>query len=1280
MKKTTFPQKFQTLFLLIIFIAGSAFGGNIKVDENGSNKLKIKENTYSALRLDNTISDLNFYNVKTNEGDFILYTIPEYGYSIMEGEPKLPVMKKLIEVPLNAKFEYEVITKNFKEIDLSSHGIENYMIPAQPPVSKSIDNPEDLPFIFNQQLYQVDAFYNQELVKVVDLGIMRGVRIARVEIAPVQYNPVQNKLIVYDEVDVRINFVGADESSTVNEKRSKFSPYFEGIYSELFNYKASGSKELILDEPPTYIIVSDPMFEGALQPFIEWKTQKGFYVVEAYTSDPEVGNTTTSIKNYLMNFYNNPPTGINPQSFVLIVGDVAQVPAFNGTAGSHVSDLYYFTYNGSGDIFPECYYGRFSANNLNELQPQIDKTLEYEQYLFPDPTFLDEVVMVAGADGGHITWSNGQINYGTEYYFNAEHGLTSHTYLQPEPGGGNYSTNIRQNVSDGVSYGNYTAHCSASGWADPSFVISHVSQLTNAHKYPLLVGNCCSSVEFQTTCFGEALLRAENKGALGYIGGSNSTYWDEDYWWGVGFESITLNPTYNPNHLGAYDRTFHDHGEPLDEWYTAQGQMLSAGNLAVTQAGSSLEEYYWEIYHLMGDPSVMIYFSQPDETTANYQNLMPLASETFPVNTEPYASVAISKDGMLCGYTVADETGYAEVNMFNPITVPGEASVVITGQNIKPFIGTVTVASPQGAYVLFDDYEIDDSNGNNNGLVDFDEYILMDVSLENMGSATATNVEATITTDDSYITLNNGTNTWPNIAVGQTVMVTSAFAFTVDQIIEDQHVVNFDMEITDGTDTWTSTFNITLNAPVLIIQNYNVDDSYGNNNGRLDPGETVDIIVPNANEGGCEALNTIASIMTSSGLITINNTTFDLGTIGSGETSDAVFNVTVSSSAQIGDVVNVEYNVTSDPYSASTMLSMSIGLVIEDFESGDFESYAWEFDGDADWTLDMSNPYEGNYSAKSGNIDDDETSVLMINVDVTANDQISFYYKVSSESGYDYLKFYIDGTMKDEWAGEVAWAQAAYDVTAGNHTFKWEYYKDYSVSNGSDCAWVDYILFPPFAAEFPLGVVASANPSEICEGESSQLNAFAMGGSGNYTYQWDPATGLNNPNIANPIASPEVTTTYTVTVNDGDAIVEDEVMVTVNPVPDTPTIEQQGSVLVSSTEEGNQWFDSNGMINGATAQTFEPTYTENFYVVVTNGFGCESDPSNQIYYIYTGLIEIADGLKVNIYPNPFTDGFTLDYSLKSVSVVKISIYNSYGQLVTILEDNSSRTVGNYRVN
>ncbi|MBM3436814.1 MAG: Gingipain R, partial [Bacteroidetes bacterium] len=764
---------------LVVFnlVTLTVFAGNIIIKENGSNGVSVKENSYNLMGVSSSVSEISFQTVKTTAGNFTLLTINGYTYSIVNGNPKLPVIKKLIEVPVDASFDVNILTGEFVEINLADYGIVDPVIPAQPPLSKGIDNPEDVEFVYNQAAYQVDVFNGQELVTVTELGIMRGVRIARLEIAPVQYNPVQNKIKVYTNVDVKINFTGGDIPATLENKEQLFSPYYEGIFSELINYKSLTGKELIEDEPVTYVIVSDVMFQAALQPFIEWKTKKGFYVIEAYTNDPLVGNTTTSITNYLENLYDNPPAGFNAPTFVLLVGDVAQIPAYTGTSGGHVTDLYYFEY--TGDIFPEVIYGRFSATNLAQLQPQIDKTLEYEQYTFPDPAFLDEVVMVAGSDAGHITWSNGQINYGTTYYFNEAHGIYSHTYLQPEPGGGNYSQNIRQNVSDGVSFANYTAHCSASGWADPSFIISHIPSLTNDHKYCLMVGNCCSSVEFQTTCFGEEIVRAANKGALGYIGGSNSTYWDEDYYWGVGAKAVVLNPVYDGTHLGAYDRTFHDHGEPLSEWYATQGQMIPAGNLAVSQSTSSMEVYYWEIYHLMGDPSVMIYYSQAPDVFANYQALMPLAATTFTVNTDAHSYVAISKDGTLHGCGMADATGLAEVTMFDPIVVPGTADVVITGQNLKPFIGTVNVASPAGAYVLLDDFEIDDSNGNNNGLVDFDETIHLNVTLENLGSQTATSVVATLSSTDDYITLNIFTHNWPNIPAGSTSTQNDAFSFTV---------------------------------------------------------------------------------------------------------------------------------------------------------------------------------------------------------------------------------------------------------------------------------------------------------------------------------------------------------------------------------------------------------------------------------------------------------------------------------------------------------------------
>lgn len=129
------------------------------------------------------------------------------------------------------------------------------------------------------------------------------------------------------------------------------------------------------------------------------------------------------------------------------------------------------------------------------------------------------------------------------------------------------------------------------------------------------------------------------------------------------------------------------------------------------------------------------------------------------------------------------------------------------------------------------------------------------------------------------------------------------------------------------------------------------------------------------------------------------------------------------------------------------------------FESGTFAS-CWNFDGNQPWFIDSGVSHAGTFSACSGNIGDDQTSGMYFSMYVPAADVISFYLKVSSEEDYDYLRFYIDGNLQEMWSGNVNWQQAIFDVEAGNHTFRWEYYKDGGVSSGSDCAWIDDIELP----------------------------------------------------------------------------------------------------------------------------------------------------------------------------------------------------------------------------
>jgi len=132
---------------------------------------------------------------------------------------------------------------------------------------------------------------------------------------------------------------------------------------------------------------------------------------------------------------------------------------------------------------------------------------------------------------------------------------------------------------------------------------------------------------------------------------------------------------------------------------------------------------------------------------------------------------------------------------------------------------------------------------------------------------------------------------------------------------------------------------------------------------------------------------------------------------------------------------------------------------IEEFETGDFSSFIWELSGDADWIVTSEERNSGTYSARAGSIEDDELSTLRVELDCTSS-EVSFYCKVSSESDYDYLRFYIDGVEQDKWSGEQDWFQVSYPVTAGRKTFEWTYSKDSSASEGDDTAWIDDIAFP----------------------------------------------------------------------------------------------------------------------------------------------------------------------------------------------------------------------------
>ncbi|MBN1341009.1 MAG: hypothetical protein JXA03_16895, partial [Bacteroidales bacterium] len=432
--------------------------------------------------------------------------------------------------------------------------------------------------------------------------------------------------------------------------------------------------------------------------------------------------------------------------------------------------------------------------------------------------------------------------------------------------------------------------------------------------------------------------------------------------------------------------------------------------------------------------------------------------------------------------------------------------------------------------------------GNGNGEADFGESILLDMEIENLGAQQANNVNGTLTTTDTYITLTDDTENFGDIPGSASVNEPGAFAFDISGDVPDGHTVTFNLVLQSGTETWNSSFSITVNAPELQTGNIVINDGAGGNgNGMLDPGETAFIQIATLNSGNAATPECFGNLSTLTPFITVSQGSYNLGSIAAGAQTDAVFQIIVDSATPIGASVDLVYSAVAGGYATGNTFYQTIGIVMEDWESGDFSKFGWETGGNAAWTVVADNPYEGSYCAKSGSMGDNQSTSLALMMNVTAAGNISFFRKVSSEANYDYLRFFIDGSQKEQWSGSVAWGEVVYPVTPGIHTFQWTYVKDANTIGGSDCAWIDYIVFPPAGPLSPMTVPYSTHfdfGGALPEGWSNALTddfdwttnsgstpSSGTGPSGDHTsgsgyYAFTESSSPNNPGKTTLLVTP----------------------------------------------------------------------------------------------------------------------------------------------------------------
>lgn len=830
-------------FFFLFFISFGVFAQNSTLDVI----INSKKNSHLFF----TVSDLEFHKVENKGELFTEIHVDGFSKSYDIGNPDLPVFSKLIEVPSIGDIYISVINKSETVIDLTDIGYSDKLIPSQYSISKSED-PMNIDFSFNQKVYMADEYYANELISIERLGKMRDRTLARIKISPFSYHPLIHSLKVIDALEFKVEY----SSNIQSQNSAHYSPVFSTNFSKVINADIHAKNDFT-SSPIRMIILSDPMFQEELQEFIAWKTRLGYDIIEAYKGDDGVGNTKESMKAFVQSYYDDATAEEPAPTYLLIVGDHEQIPSFqmgNGNWGGHTSDMVYCEFDGNGDYFPEMYYGRFSASSVNQLIPQIEKTLEYEQYTMPDPSYLNEVLMVAGVDQSMAaTYGNGQINYGTDYYFNSDHGLTSHTFLYPESGTSSSEQQIIDQISKGVGYGNYTAHCSPEGWAEPAFLVNDVSDLANQNQYGLLIGNCCNSNEFAgVTCLGEALLRTPNKGAVGYIGATNSTYWDEDYYWSVGNGAIQVNPTYEETSQGVYDCSFHENDEDEETWSISQGQILHAGNLAVSESNAD-DEYYWEIYMLMGDPTVLTYYGVPSLLSINHPEVLPVGSNSVNISSEQHTYVAINQDGVLLDASYTDESGNVTLN-FDPLDSMIPIEIVASKQNKQVYIQDVNIMSADEPFVIFSDLMINGISGNSQ--INSGDSFTVDVQLQNFGMVETGELFMQVTTDNPNVSITSESLSFDGLGASDSLSLVDALSIELIGPLENQENISLVFTISDTLgNVWESIGSFTVNAPDIEFVSHTIDDADGN--GFIDFNESAVINVTLANVGALNSLDGI---------------------------------------------------------------------------------------------------------------------------------------------------------------------------------------------------------------------------------------------------------------------------------------------------------------------------------------------------------------------------------------------------------------------------------------
>lgn len=1225
------PRLLATLLAVLFIIPASAQRMDFEFqDARGQAGFNLSQESLSGISVFHTVPKLSLYDFEVENESFKMIDMAGVFLPNNEGAPNLPGNGRFVALPKGARAQltvHSVKKKVLQNIDL---------MPA--PNIPMANEDEPLRYEKDMAIYGKDAWYPANPFQLSEPASIRGVDVVMLGVTPFQYNPVSKELIIYYDVDLEVSFEGGAASVGENRLRSRWwDPILQDAlinpdqlpaidyaahYSEALHSRSTGYEYII-------IVPDDPDFIAWGDSIRIFRNRQGIKT-EVVTTTEIGGNNHTLIKNYISDAYN---IWDLPPAAVLLLADygttgntITSEMRYDhpyGGSSAYISDHYYADM--TGNHMPDITMARITARNASELEIMVNKFLHYERTPPENQHYYDHPITAMGWQterwfqlcsetvNGFWEFELGKEPLRQNNIYSGTPGSTWSTATNTAtvvntfgPAGLNYipatpahlhdfgwsanASSLNAAINAGAFMVLHRDHGTNDGWGEPHYRNQHLSGLSNEDLTFVFSINCLTG-KFNWTggeSFTEALHR-HPQAALGVTAATEISYSfvNDTYVWGL-FNNMW--PGFLPAHgttpssrdvLPAFGNSAGKYFLQQSNWpYNTQHKMIT---------------YY--LFHHHGDAFSTVYTQMPQELEVDHMQAILSSMEEVEVTANAGALIALSVDNELIGVGVAGED---PISIPISMQLPGEQILVtVTMQDHYRYESYISVIPPEGPYLISTGTEINDEQGNANGIIDYNEIIDLGVELKNIGVETATGITSVLTTDSPYVNLLENEQDYEDLEPDHTTINPNAYTFHVSDSVPDNTQLSFNLEVAGNEDVWSTSFKLTARAPVFEINSFMIDDEDGNNNGRLDPGETADILIDTYNAGGSDAIEAFAEIMINDPYVTVNSSTHAFGTFDFSSTQYAAFNVTVSENTPLGYAFAFDYMVESGHYSAQKSFHAKVGLVLEDFETGDFSQFDWEFSGHEPWTITALGAYEGQYAAKSGNISHNQQTRMGVVYDVGAADSISFYRRVSSEANYDHLKFYINNMLVGQWSGNVPWGKVSFPVSPGRKTFVWEYAKDPMVSSGADAAWVDMISFPP-----PVATTGYAGEDAfICENESYQLEATAENYT-NVTWTTDGTGQFDDPNILNPVYTPGAedieagAVTLTFYAEGDNNNFTDNLLLTIYKIPTALAGEDMGVCTGQPVE-----------LNEAMAANFEALYWE------TTGTGSFDDPTalNPVY-------------------------------------------------------------------